>query len=287
LYVLANLLLGLDFQKQASIISHREGLQILANDKALLIDTFLESQKEKYSILASMNVFKQLAKDPTNTAKIDEARKRINELKDIFPGIALISKEGFIIIAESNPAGTDYSEIPGFPANDESTFRFMQYYDLYRKKDYYGAMGPIYDTTVTTKVTGVIGFDIALEKISALMKETLDSKTNEVYLLNQNGLLLSGSEYIGQGNKNGVLLQEVKSPEAKTCLTDLAEYGKEVSIEEHEEKNTNPYKNYMGDDVFGAHSYVPSIMGCVIAEESTSEVISFSLLDYFNNLFNE
>ena len=272
-------------QRQMLIDTHQEGLQILANEKANLVNTYLESQQEKYSILASMNVFKELAKDPTNSTRVDEARKRINELKSIFPGIALLSKEGLIIIAESNPAGTDYSGVPGFPANDESTFRFMPYYDQFRKKDYYGAMGPIYDRVDTTKVIGVIGFDIEIDNVSSLMEETVDSATNEVYLIDQTGLLLSGSEFIGQGNKAGILIQEVDSEEAKVCLADLKEYGQENSIEEHEEKISSPYKNYMGDDVFGSHAYVPSIMGCVIAEESVNEVSSISMLDYFNNLF--
>jgi hypothetical protein len=118
------------------------------------------------------------------------------------------------------------------------------------------------------------------------MKETLESETNEVYLIEETGLLLSGSEYVGQDNKKGVLIQEVKSEEAQECLADLKKYGGEGEVAEHEEEESSQYLDYMGNEVYGAHAYVPAIMGCVIAEESVNEVLRFSLLDYLKNIFN-
>ncbi|MCX6795877.1 MAG: cache domain-containing protein, partial [Candidatus Falkowbacteria bacterium] len=144
--------------------------------------------------------------------------------------------------------------------------------DLQRKKDYFGVIGPIYDGTKKNKVIGVIGFDIELEKISALMKGSSEGKTKEVYLIDKTGLLLSRSAYIDKDNKGGVLIQEVKNEESDACLEDLKKYQKDGVIEKHEEKILS-YLNYMGNEVFGAHAYVPQIMGCVIAEESTKEVL--------------
>ena len=275
------------FQKQLLIESHKESLQLLANEKAFQIEQYLNSQKEKYQILASMNVFKEAVKYSNNPQKTEEAIKRIKELKEIYPGIALLTKEGIVVVAENNPAGSDYSDVLGFPANDEYVFRFMRYYDQSRKKDYFGAMGPIYDRVDTSKVIGVIGYDIELEKVGAIMEETLDKKTNEAYLIDESGLLLSGSEFIGQTNKNGILIQEVKSDGAKACLSDLKEYGKDGLIEKHEEEIGAQYINYMGDAVFGAHAYVPSIMGCVITEEGVEEVFGQSMGDYLFNIFNK
>ena len=97
--------------------------------------------------------------------------------------------------------------------------------------------------------------------------------------------MLSGSEYIGQGNTNGVLIQEVKSDGARLCLADLKTFTLDGVIEEHEE-GVLEYTNYMGNEVYGAHAYVPSIMGCVIAEEGEADFTQFTIIDYFTNLFN-
>jgi C4-dicarboxylate-specific signal transduction histidine kinase len=243
-----------------------ERLQSVANDKALVVNTFLESQKEKLSVIASMDVFKEAILYPDDKEKIETAYKRIQELKNIIPGISVLTNGAIVVIAENDLPGTDYSGQPYF-ALKEKKIVFEQYYDPLRKKEFYAVVGPVYDSKEPNNIIGEIAFDIELNQISVLLKESVDSGTDEVYLIDRNGLLLSGSEYIGKGNKNGVLIQEVKSTEAKECLEDLKEYGGHEEVEEHEEEEPAPYLNYMGDEVIGAHGYAPLIMGCVIAEE--------------------
>jgi len=277
--------LGLNVQKQQVLILHKQSLQILANEKAAQVNTFLENQKEKQAIISSVGVFKEVVKDPNNTAKIETAKKRINELSPMIHRIALFTNEGIMFIAESGPTPIDYSALPYFVSKDKHII-FMRYYDPFQKKDYYSVLGPIYDRIEKDKVIGAIAFDLELDKVSILMKEVLESKTGEVYLIDENGLLLSGSEYIGEGNKDGVLIQEVKSEGAKECLEDLEKYRGDGFVEEHEEEVIS-YTNYIGNEVFGAHAYVPSIMGCVIAEESADEITEFSLTGYVINIFNK
>lgn len=276
-------MLGLDLNRQIAIKNHKESLQIIANEKAAQVNTFMDFQHEKSMILSSMNVFKELVKDPTNTTKIDEANKRINELKSIFPGISVLTNEGIVIVGEFDPPGTDWSKQPYFTlGQDESAFDL--YYDPIRKSDYYAVVGTIYDRVATDQKIGLISFDLELEKTSALMKETLESKTNEAYLINQDGLLLSGSEFVGDGNNNGVLIQEVKSEGATACLDDLKKYLADGTVEAHNEEVLQ-YQNYMGNEVFGAHAYAPEIKGCVIAEENINEFTGLDLIDYVKNLF--
>ena len=269
-------------QRQLLIDADKQSLQILANEKAAQVNNFLESQKEKSEIIATMNVFKEVVKDPNNTAKIEVAKDRINELKDIIPRIAIFTNEGIMFIAESGPVPIDYSALPYFVSKDKNIV-FIRYYDSFQKRDYYSILGPIYDNADKSKIIGAIAFDLELDKVSILMKEVLESKTGEVYLIDENGLLLSGSEYIGEGNKDGVLIQEVKSEGAKECLEDLEKYRGDGFVEEHEEEVIS-YTNYMGNEVFGAHAYVPSIMGCVIAEKSADEITKFSMIDYIKNI---
>lgn len=259
------------FQTQNFSNTYKGNLQAVANEKALLVNTFLESQKEKLEIIASMNVFKEALLYPNDPAKIVIATNRINELKSIILGISVLTNEGIAVIGEFDLPGTDYGQHPYFARKDTKT-SFERYYDPLRKADYYAIIGPIYGSADRSKIIGRIAFDIELDKISALMKESSEDKTREVYLIDETGLLLSRSKYIGKGNKDGVLIQRVESNGANACLADLKKYQKDGAIKEHKDE-ISQYINYMGDEVFGAIAHAPSIMGCVIAEGSAKKVL--------------
>jgi hypothetical protein len=271
-------------QRQLLIDAKRENLQILANEKALLVNTYLESQKRELKIIASMNVFKEAVLYPNDNAKIKTATNRINELKNIIPGISIMNNKGIVIVAEIDLPGADYGQHPYITENRKNT-TFVIYYDSLRKKDYYAVVGPVYDNTDKSKIIGIIAYDLDLDTVSALMKESAESKTKEAYLIDEKGLLLSKSVYIGKGDNNGVLVQEVKSKGADKCLADLKIYQKDGAIEEHKDE-ISQYINYMGDEVFGAIAHVPDIMGCVIAEVKSGAVLGVSTGDYINNIFS-
>ena len=258
-------------QKRMLINSHNESLQTLANEKALLVNTFLEFQKEKLLTIASMNVFKEAVKYPNDPAKIAIAKNRINELKSIIPEISILTNEGIVLTGEIDLSEIKVNGLSYFDLKEKDII-IEHYYCEHRKKDFYVVAGPIYDSMAKNKVIGITAFDIELDKISALMNESLENDSKEVYLINETGLLLSNSKYIGSGNKKGVLLQEVKSNGVNACLADLKKYQKDGAFEEHKDK-ISQYINYMGDEVFGAIAPVPSIMGCVIAEESAKKVL--------------
>jgi len=275
----------INYQKESVIKANEKNLQLLANEKASQINLFLESQKEELFIIASTNVFKEAILYPSDELKISAAKNRINELKDTIPGISLMNSEGIVSTGDIDLPGTDYSQHPYYLAKRQDIM-FTRYYDPLRKGDYYAIIGPIYDNTDKSKIIGRIAFDIELEKISALMKETLES-SEEIYLIDETGLLLSSSKFIDGNNKNGILIQEVKSDGAKACLDNLRKSGKNDFVEQHNE-TVFEYTNYMGDEVFGAHAYVPNIMGCVIAEKGADELLKFDLVGYITkNIFKK
>jgi hypothetical protein len=259
----------------------------MANEKASRVNIFLEMQKDKSVILGSMDVFREVALFPNDTVKIKEAKKLIESLKGTVSGIGILTNKGIVIVSADNPAGADYSSLPGFPVtNDNLAIKFTRYYDKERKKDYYGVGGPIYDSKEKNNSIGVISFDVEFDKISELMKETFETPGSEVYLIDETGLLLSGSRYISNENKNGILIQTVESEGAKVCLDDLKKYTKNGKFEEHEEK-VFQYTNYMGDEVLGVHAYVPGLQGCVIAEEHIDEIMKLSFINYARNIFKK
>lgn len=264
------------------ISAKQESLQILANEKALNINDYIEAQKEKSLVLSSMDIFKEIVLTPNDKIKTDEAIKRINELKNIIPGISILNKNGIVIVGDIDLPGTDYSKQPYFSL-EKKKIVFELYYDPLRKQNYYAVVGPIYDISGKNEI-GVVSFDLNLNNIEQLMKESVNNNDTEVYLVNDDGLLLTNSKYIGQNNKQGVLIQEVKSDQVKVCLDDLNKYYKDGVVEEHDEKISN-YLNYMGDTVMGTHAYVPEITGCVISEERVDETLKFTIVDFIKNIF--
>lgn len=284
--IFIGLILNMSYvQKNMLISTHKEILQILANEKAAQANLFFDSQKEKLSILRSMSVFQDAAMYPSDLSKAELAKKAIGDLKSIIPGISITTPEGIIIIGENDLPGMDYSG-QNYYSLKEKKIVFERYYDPIRKKDYYAVAGPIYDKQEKDKIVGTIVFDVELDKISTLMKESLESKTNEVYIIDDTGLLLSGSEYIDLDGKSGVLVQEIDSEGAKLCLKDLKEYSKDDAVEVHAEE-VSQYLNYMGNSVFGAHAYAPAINGCVIAEEGADEILGTGMFNYIFNIFSK
>ena len=257
----------INYHNMQVINASNESLQLLANEKAAQVNLFLESKKEELSILGSMNVFKEAILYPNDSSKLGIARDRINELKGIIPGISISTKEGIVLVADVDLPGTDYSGQPYFSLAEKKVV-FERYYDPLRKGDYYAVVGPVYDNPEKNKIIGIIAFDIELEKIDEIMAETQEKETTEVYLIDDTGLLLSASKFVGQNNQKGILIQKVTSEGAKECLADLKKYDQGGYIEEHAEKVFR-YLDYMGNEVYGAHAYLPAIGVCVIAESAS------------------
>jgi hypothetical protein len=242
----------------------QEKLQVLADEKALQLNNFFNSKEEDLTLLRSMNVFKNALKNTTDKATLDTALGSINEIKATVPGISLLTLEGIAVVGEFDLPGTNYSTHPYFQ-NKVWNVSFELYYDPLRKNYYFAIIGPVYDRNNMSALLGLMAFDIPLENISSIFGSSNIGKTGEAYLIDNDGLLLSASRFVGQGNRNGVLLQRVRSDGAERCLEDLKKYGGNNSVQEHEEEII-AYKNYMGEVVVGAHAYVPELNGCVIAE---------------------
>jgi C4-dicarboxylate-specific signal transduction histidine kinase len=266
LFVVLFLLL-INYYNMQVIDTNKESLQLLANEKAAQVSLFLESKKEELLLLGSMNVFKEAILYPNDSSTIGMARDHINELKGILPGISILTKEGIVVIGEIDLPGTDYSGHPYFSLTEKKVV-FVRYYDPLRKRDYYAIVGPVYDDQEKNKIIGTIAFDVELEKISEIMADNQEKGTTEAYLIDGTGLLLSASKFVDQNNTKGVLIQTITSEGAKDCLADLKKYAQGGYIKEHAEEVPR-YLNYMGDEVYGAHAYLPAIGVCVIAESAS------------------
>jgi hypothetical protein len=206
---------------------------------------------------------------PDDEAVIDAAKNKIAELKTLIPGISIMDENGIVSIGEKDAPCLDYIGEPFFFGKEKNVY-FQRYYCPIRKKDFFAAVGPIYDSLQPKKIIGAIAFDIGFDYINELMKESIDCPVgDESYLIDRDGMMLTESEYVAENNSHGVLIQQVKSASAQDCLGDYEKFtvsdNDGNSVEEHSEK-VFLYVNYMGDTVLGAHGYVPSIKGGVISE---------------------
>ena len=166
-------------QRDMFINFQKEKLQILANEKSNQINSFLESQKQKFLLIASMDEFRNAALYPNDPTKIEIAKKKLNDLKNIVPDIGILTTKGIIVVSKDNPAGTDYSDLPQFPIKDKLDVTFLSYYDKQRNKYYYAIGGPIYDSADKNKIVGVITYDINIDEISSLLQK-MTSNNNEL-----------------------------------------------------------------------------------------------------------
>lgn len=267
-------------QRNMYISSHKEALQILAEDKAYQIDTFLKSEKEKYSLIASMNSFKEVLKYPNDTEKVEIAKNRINELKKIIPGISVMNNDGLVYVGEIDLPGTDYSEHPYFIEKKDGVV-FTKYSDPLRKKYYFAVIGPVYDGA--KKIIGRIAFDIELDKVRLLLAR-IPEEGNSAYFIDNTGMILTSSEMLNVGD-NSLTLEQMLAGAAKDCIKDLKLYGRNDIVEEHMEE-IEEYVNFRGIRVFGAHAYTPTIAGCIISEEGADKILRYSYLDALKDVLN-
>ena len=269
-------------QRRIFIKSHKLNLQILAIAKSNQINTFLDSQKEKLVAIASLNDFKEAVLSPNNPQKIETAKKTIYELKNVIPGISLLNSDGIVIVGDIDFPGTDYTQHPYF-SEKRQDIRFTKYSDPIRNKEYYAVIGPIYDGNNT--IIGRIAFDIELDQINVIFKQSLEENTN-IELIDNEGLILGGSIFLDHQNDTEVLVQKDRDLGARICLSHLKEYGQTYGIVEYHEDEIVEYVNHSGLNVFGTHAYVPNIYGCIIAEQRADHVLQFSVADSLKNIFN-
>ena len=103
-------------------------------------------------------------------------------------------------------------------------------------------------------------------------------KTGELYLVNKQGYMISPSRF----KQDVILKQKVDTENVEDCFEDIEKYADSDEIEEHEEE-VPIFTNYKGVMVLGAHSYIPEMKWCVLAEIDQDEAFA-PVKDLRNNI---
>ncbi len=258
-------------------------MQMIAREKAHQADTYMEFQKEKLRILASMNHFQEAALNPDDEDKIGRAKQLITRIGETYPGIGLFTEEGIIIAAENNPSRQDYGHLAYFTQEGHEVM-FERYYDIARRQDYYAILGPVYHPENESKVIGGIGFDIDFHELSEIIRTDIECDISEAYLIDETKVLLSSSKYSEEELRSRAFVQEVRTEQADLCVEHIQEYRENGEAERIDEQVIK-YINYRGEKVIGVHAHVFSIDGCVIVEKGVCHLESPGMTGLVTSLF--
>jgi hypothetical protein len=276
LIIAAGSSLAVHIQRYSKTEIYKTELRELTEQKAEQINQFLESRAAELNILMSIDEFAEALKDPADAAKLAQAKDKINELKDIIPGIRLLTNEGTVIVADINLTGTDYSAHPYFSV-EERTVSFERYYDPLRKQDYYAAFSPFYDQQADETIIGVIAIDVPLEKLNGILVTDDKDMSRELYLVNKDGVIITDSIF-----GYTPFAQDADAGIVAACFACMQEDQEAGDIVEHEAA-VSEYVDYRGAVVLGTHACAPVINACLIGEINKAEVISLS---DGNSIFN-
>lgn len=276
LIIAAGSSLAVHIQRYSKTEIYKTELRELTEQKAEQINQFLESRTAELNILMSVDEFAEALKDPADAAKLAQAKDKINELKDIIPGISLLTNEGIVIVADIDLTGTDYSAHPYF-SMEERAISFERYYDPLRRQDYYATISPFYDEQAAETIIGVIAIDVPLEKLNEILVTDDKDMSRELYLVNKDGVIITDSIF-----GYTPFAQDADAGIVAACFACMEEDQEAGDIIDHE-ASVSEYVNYRGVEVFGTHAYAPVINACLIGEMNKAEVVSLS---DGNSIFN-
>jgi len=239
-----------------------KNLEYVSRLKAESITTFLGEQEKQVNGLQEQAVFINLLKEYNEKGyNTNETFSEANIQMNLFAKkMAILSKDGIVLISWNNPPGTDYSNESYFKNHMEIIYTQV-YYDVVIKKYGLATGGPIYDPQ-TKELIGYAVIDILSSELSDVVAPEWDLKDNdrmESYLINSKKILLTSSESLGNLTSFTQLVDTIAS---NSCLNESNEAGE--SQEGISLKNT--YLNYEGREVLGAYSYLEGTNWCLITE---------------------
>lgn len=247
-------------------------LKTAAYSRAYHVESFLEEQKEKVSLIAGMPILEESLDKANPKLSENDLNHLILELeeiieinKDDFEEIFILNLEGIVLA----------STILGHIGADESQdLEFLGESKTHISKIHYSNFLNRFVIDVSAKVvddeTGnFIGAVVAILSLEDLSEVTAKrnglGETGEVYLIDKDGYMLTPSRFL----ENQLLVQKVDTINSRNCL----EEG-ELHEEEHvRHKAVTVFLDYRGEKVLGTHVYIPEVDWCLLAEMDEAEVL--------------
>jgi|GEM_PF-2380648 len=253
------------------IYNHLEGT---AQSRANHVESFLELEKTTVQQLSQSIVIQRLLhtdKNDEEYAKMfNDVTKRLKSRveigKDTY-GVFVLDKNGVIIASnDAGDIGKDKSNDPYFLGGRQGVFVKDAYTSEPEGIDSLAFSAPIVDDN--NELSGVDVMEVfaeALDEITADTTGTGLGETEEIYLVNRDGYMITSSRFVN----DTFLKQKVDTENTRNCLAELERFG----AREHEPEAIS-FKSYRDTAVIGVHVPVPEMEWCLLAEMSEEEAFA-------------
>lgn len=256
-------------------------LQKIVDDKAQLVTEFLQTQESILQDLLDEEVFAKIIQtNPQNFNYQSLLQKTLTTL-DESPAISagFSGLDGIIIASKSrNLIGHDISthsspdDVPNF--HDFQKPSYQVYSDRTPLSLFLGLASFIFDP-ITDEPIGTLGIRVSLTQLQQLVDITDLSdleQSSEIYLINENALLLTPSKFI-RGDNKGVLTQTVDTQNSQLCFHHYSQEPHKPHMDHSQSKDSAIFLDYKGEDVIGAHYSFTDPDWCLLAEMNKYQAV--------------
>jgi len=247
-------------------------LEMVVQSRAGHVETFLEGRKGTAEQLSASVVIEDFLSIDENDSEYDNklglVHKRLGKTVDLVDSILStgVLDENGVLVASTTPSliGTDYSELGYFQeAKREIAFGIVE---SPGKARFFGVGAPVVDSE-TGEFLGVVGINVNLEYLDKITTERTGlGETGEVYIINDEKLLMTSSRFL----EDGVFIQKVETENADLCYE---EHIKRDAKEHIGHEIIMPFLDYRGEKVLGAHQYISEVQWCLLAEIDEAEAL--------------
>ena len=113
------------------------------------------------------------------------------------------------------------------------------------------------------KIVGMVGFVVPITSISELLAESLTAQTDDIYLVNSQGYVVTAPRFSEELKAAGLFENR---PELEYQLTNQA--GEYIIAQKN---GTGIYQNYLSKEVVGMYGWIPEMKVGIVSEIQTSE----------------
>lgn len=264
-------------------------LDTTAQERVKQLRIFLEHNESTVKLIAEEHTFKEFLltekTDPRYYHSFNEVEKRLNDIvitHDVIINSCLINKDGISVASSGGESCVPETQsCAGTDKNNNTIFtegrKGFYIKNIHRTgKDLNEVVlsmsAPILEDNI---FLGVIAIKIKKEKLYDITSEIINfENVGEVYLVNQDNYVITPLK----SDESVILNKKINTENTKNCFS-AAQFQENNNPNNLEANHIghNPYsifKGYDGQDVIGAHVYMPEMKWCLLAEINRQEAFS-------------
>lgn len=240
---------------------------ITSESRSAHIETYLQMLKSNVAQLSKSAVFENFLKtdesDPRRAKDFNMVMTRLARTKESNPALyeIMLCDASGVVLASSNKdsIGEDKASDPYFTGAHDKVYIKDVYFSDTLKKPLFGVSAPVTDSE-SGKFLGVVVIRVELKDLYAIVTaRTGMGRTGEVYIVNKDGYMITPSRF----HDDTFLKQKVD--------TENYRLSREHASHELVTPDLIASKDYRGEDVLGAHYFIPELRWSVLTEIDKTE----------------